>query len=121
MTKQAYNWDVEDSEYIFLGDGETITIKMIDEGIGTIDNYKNDCVDFHVNVISGSLPYAAFWRVTSARVKRTLKKMRPIAGKTIEVKRNGEGYDTRYVIKEVTNIDQFIPDDQYTDDHPEHV
>ena len=103
-----YDWDVEDSEYIFIGDGETITLKMVDEGIASIDTYKNDCVDFHVNVISGADPYAAFWRVTSARVKRTLKKMRPITGKTIEVHRTGEGYDTRYAIKEITNIDQFI-------------
>ena len=105
-----YSWDVEDSEYVFLGDGETVTMKMIDEGVAAVDTYKNDCVDFQVDVIDGANPHIAFWRVTSARVKRSLKQMRPITGKSIEVTRIGEGFDTRYAIKEVTNVSQFVSD-----------
>lgn len=100
------DWDVEDSEYLFLGDGDTITLKMLDEGVGAVDKFHNDVVDFQVDDISNNVK--CFWRVTSARVKRVMKRARPITGKIFEVARTGEGYETRYRIVEAPELEQFV-------------
>lgn len=103
------DWDVEDSEYLYLGDGDTVTLKMLDEGVRAVDKYNNEVVDFSVQELSSNT--ACFWRVTSARVKRTMKKARPITGKIFEIARTGEGYDTRYTIVETPEIEQFVGDE----------
>lgn len=109
QTNTEPDWDVEDSEYLYIGDGDIVMIKMLDEGVGAIDKYKNECVDFEVYDMSSSVNL--FWRVTSARVKRTMKKCRPITGKIFEVSRIGEGYDTRYKIVETPELGQFVEDE----------
>lgn len=100
------DWDVEDSEYLYLGDGDKVMLEMLDEGIGAVDKYHNDVVDFEVLDVSNSVK--CFWRVTSARVKRVMKRARPITGKIFEISRAGEGYETRYTIIETPEIDQFV-------------
>lgn len=105
-----YSWDVEDSEYVYLGDGESVTLRMKDEGAATTDKYNNSCVDFDTENVQYNDAHV-FWRVTSVRVKRMLKALRPLTGKVLEVTRIGESYETRYNIVEVTNIDQFTNGD----------
>lgn len=100
------DWDVEDSEYLFLSDGDKVMLKMLDEGVRAIDKYKNEVVDFEVLDVPNNVK--CFWRVTSARVKRVMKKARPITDKIFEVSRSGEGYDTRYTIIEAPELEQFV-------------
>jgi hypothetical protein len=105
-TGTEYEWDVCASEYLYIGDGDTISIEILDEGIKAIDNYRNDCVEFSIRNIDEDTEQV--WRVTSRRVLRTLVGYRPLTGKRFTIKRSGEGYDTRYAIRDISNMNEFV-------------
>jgi len=101
----GYGWDVENLSKVYLGENETEMLTFFDEGVEIINKYDHEAVSFQVHDQFGD---TRTFEVTSTRLLRVLKKNRPLTGKSFEITRIGQSFETRYQVVEVTAIGQFI-------------
>jgi hypothetical protein len=99
-------WDsISDSEYVRFEDGKEVFLTFTQEPPKTVmTQYGNEAYAFEVRVDGDD----KILSVSSIRLMRLLKGFLPLGKKTLSIIRTGEGFNTVYEVKDVTNLNQFL-------------
>ena len=97
--------ETEDEDRVFWGFKEhnpIITQFEEDNYITTATKFGNNVYMFRITTTTKDNKVISAWLTTSSkRLMLLLKKQLPLRGKTFEVTRIGEGYDTNYTVEEM--------------------
>lgn len=105
MTEQTTVWDnlPEESEgYIKFTDenGFKVSVRFIDNDPHEVPStFTKDKMNYEFEVIDLNDPDVVKpWTISSVKLMRTLRMLRPLAGRAFEITRTGEGMKIDYVV-----------------------